>query len=67
MSSEPNAYAGHAPRMRDATLLDKAIANGGVMSIGLFFIACCIFFSLTTDAFLTAPNLLNIIRQSARS
>nr|WP_257315932.1 ABC transporter permease [Shinella pollutisoli] len=35
------------------------------MSIALFFLACCIFFSATTDAFLTAPNLLNVIRQSA--
>ena len=35
------------------------------MSIALFFIVCCLFFAVTTDAFLTAPNLLNIIRQSA--
>ncbi|OQP87551.1 ABC transporter permease [Rhizobium rhizosphaerae] len=51
--------------MREATLLDKIIAHGGVMSIALFFIVCCLFFSLTTGAFLTAPNLLNIVRQSA--
>lgn len=65
MSSEPNAYAGHAPRMRQATLLDKIIANGGVMSIALFFVVCCLFFSVTTSAFFSTPNLLNIIRQSA--
>ncbi len=65
MSSEPNAYSSHPPRMRDATLLDKIVANGGVMSIALFFVVCCLFFAVTTDAFLTAPNLLNIIRQSA--
>ncbi|MDX3974650.1 ABC transporter permease [Shinella sp.] len=51
--------------MREATMLDKIIANGGVMSIALFFVVCCFFFAVTTDAFLTAPNLLNIIRQSA--
>jgi simple sugar transport system permease protein len=51
--------------MREATMLDKVIANGGVMSIALFFVVCCFFFAVTTDAFLTAPNLLNIIRQSA--
>ncbi len=65
MSSEPNAYSSHPPRMREATMLDKVIANGGVMSIALFFVVCCFFFAVTTDAFLTAPNLLNIIRQSA--
>ncbi len=65
MSSEPNAYSSHPPRMRETTMLDKVIANGGVMSIALFFVVCCFFFALTTDAFLTAPNLLNIIRQSA--
>ncbi|WP_439630467.1 ABC transporter permease [Shinella sp.] len=51
--------------MRETTMLDKVIANGGVMSIALFFVVCCFFFAVTTDAFLTAPNLLNIIRQSA--
>jgi len=65
MSSEPNAYSSHPPRLREATILDKIVANGGVMSIALFFIVCCLFFAVTTDAFLTAPNLLNIIRQSA--
>ncbi|MCQ4630341.1 simple sugar transport system permease protein [Shinella sp. BE166] len=65
MSSEPNAYSSHPPRMRETTMLDKVIANGGVMSIALFFVVCCFFFAVTTDAFLTAPNLLNIIRQSA--
>lgn len=65
MSSEPNAYSSHPPRMRETTLLDTIVANGGVMSIALFFVVCCFFFAVTTDAFLTAPNLLNIIRQSA--
>ncbi|WP_437407608.1 ABC transporter permease [Sinorhizobium meliloti] len=51
--------------MREATILDKLVANGGVTSIALFFVACCVFFSATTDAFLTAPNLLNVVRQSA--
>ncbi|PND21616.1 ABC transporter permease [Ensifer sp. MMN_5] len=64
-SSESNTYASHPPRMREATILDKLVANGGVMSIALFFVACCVFFSATTDAFLTAPNLLNVVRQSA--
>ena len=65
MSSAPTAYSSHPPRLREATLIDKVIANGGVMSIALFFIVCCLFFSVTTNAFLSAPNLLNVIRQSA--
>ena len=31
----------------------------------LFFLVVCLLFSVVTDAFLTAPNLLNIVRQSA--
>lgn len=63
----PHSHAtpSHPPRMRKARLIDKAVANGGVVSIALFFLVVCIIFSLSTDAFLSAPNLLNIIRQSA--
>ena len=41
------------------------LANGSVVSIALFFVVVCLLFSVVTDAFLTAPNLLNILRQSA--
>ena len=44
---------------------EKAVARGGVVSIALFFAVVCIVFSVATDAFLTTPNLLNIVRQSA--
>ena len=52
-------------RLVKASWHEKAVARGGVVSIALFFAAVCIVFSLATDAFLTTPNLLNIVRQSA--
>lgn len=56
---------GAAPRVREKTWRDAFMANGSVVSIALFFLVVCIIFSVTTDAFLSAPNLLNIVRQSA--
>jgi len=44
---------------------DFLIAHAPVLSIAGFFVLVCVFFTLTTDAFLTAPNLLNLLRQSA--
>ncbi|WP_370675448.1 ABC transporter permease [Pleomorphomonas sp. PLEO] len=52
-------------RLVKASWHEKAVARGGVVSIALFFAVVCIVFSLSTDAFLTTPNLLNIVRQSA--
>ncbi|PIO97986.1 ABC transporter permease [Pleomorphomonas carboxyditropha] len=52
-------------RLVRASWHEKAVARGGVVSIALFFAVVCIVFSLATDAFLTTPNLLNIVRQSA--
>lgn len=64
MSADATASA-TPPRLRKATLNDRIMANGGVMSIALFFILCCLFFAVTTDVFLTPANLLNIVRQAA--
>ncbi|PRH87745.1 ABC transporter permease [Labrys okinawensis] len=55
----------HRPRVHKARWRDKAMANGSIISIALFFIFVCLVFSIWTSAFLTAPNLLNIVRQSA--
>lgn len=41
------------------------VAHAPVLSIAGFFVLVCAFFALTADAFLTAPNLLNLLRQSA--
>jgi simple sugar transport system permease protein len=54
-----------APRVRGNTWRDAMLANGSVVSIALFFLVVCVIFSVATDAFLSAPNLLNILRQSA--
>ncbi|MGP1396823.1 MAG: ABC transporter permease [Inquilinaceae bacterium] len=56
---------GPSTRLRPDTLKDRFLANGGVASIAIFFLAVCLLFTLVTDAFLTAPNLLNVVRQSA--
>ncbi|WP_205648602.1 ABC transporter permease [Acuticoccus kandeliae] len=41
------------------------VTHAPVLSIASFFLIVCVFFGLTTDAFLSAPNLLNLLRQSA--
>nr|WP_286203023.1 ABC transporter permease [Rhizobium lusitanum] len=41
------------------------MSNGSIISIALFFLVVCVFFSIYTSAFLTTPNLLNVVRQSA--
>ena len=61
----PTAHPAHPPRMRQATLKDRLIAQGGVASIAIFFAVVCLLFSVVTDSFLTANNALNILRQSA--
>ena len=67
-SSTGSAHVGaHAagPRHRKSGLWDKLLENGSVVSIALFFVVVCVVFSVITGAFLSAPNILNIIRQCA--
>ena len=52
-------------RLRPRALKDRFLANGSVSSIAIFFVAVVVLFSFTTDEFLTVPNILNILRQSA--
>ena len=52
-------------RLRPRALKDRFLANGSVSSIAIFFVAVVLLFSFTTDEFLTVPNILNILRQSA--
>lgn len=47
------------------TFRHRLIENGGVSSIAAFFLLVCLIFTFSTDGFLTEPNLLNILRQSA--
>ncbi|WP_047458940.1 ABC transporter permease [Rhizobium rhizogenes] len=60
----PVAAAPHS-RIHKSRWRDKVMSNGSIISIALFFLVVCVFFSIYTSAFLTAPNLLNVVRQSA--
>ena len=44
---------------------DFLSSRAQVLSIALFFVACFVTFSLSSEAFLTAGNQLNMLRQSA--
>jgi simple sugar transport system permease protein len=53
-------------RTRASGNLRRAVReNGAVASIALFLAGVAVVFSLVTNAFLTEPNLLNIVRQIA--
>ncbi|PAW34425.1 ABC transporter permease [Pantoea vagans] len=53
-------------RMAQHSLPRRLLHNhSGVVSIALFFVFCCVVFSLITGNFLSSANWLNIIRQSA--
>ncbi|MCW5262424.1 ABC transporter permease [Verminephrobacter eiseniae] len=43
----------------------RHLRHAGVASIAVFFICCVLAFSVATDTFLSAGNLLNVLRQSA--
>jgi simple sugar transport system permease protein len=53
------------PRVHKSRWRDTVMTNGSLVSIALFFLFVCLFFSIWADGFLTASNLLNILRQSA--
>ncbi|TIU17669.1 MAG: ABC transporter permease, partial [Mesorhizobium sp.] len=65
MSDVSSTHSAQSRRVREGTWRDAVLANGSVVSIALFFLVVCVIFSVTTDAFLTSPNLLNILWQSA--
>jgi simple sugar transport system permease protein len=59
MQKEKNPKAPRRP------LQHRLGGNAGVASIAVFFVCCAVAFSFATDTFLTAGNLLNVLRQSA--
>lgn len=59
-----SAVAGGS-RPRGGHVQEFLLAHAPVLSIAGFFVLVCAFFGLTADAFLSAPNLLNLLRQSA--
>ena len=65
MTAPVHATTPASGRLRRRGLKDRFLANGSVGSIALFFAAVVVLFSVTTDAFLSLDNILNILRQSA--
>jgi simple sugar transport system permease protein len=57
--------SGYSERTQGSALADFIGDNAQVLSIALFFVACIVLFSLASPNFLTAGNLMNIIRQAA--
>lgn len=55
----------YSERAKGSPLADFVAENAQVLSIAVFFLACMLLFSLLTPTFLTAGNLLNIVRQAA--
>ncbi|QTQ85239.1 ABC transporter permease [Agrobacterium tumefaciens] len=55
----------YTERAKGSPVADFIAENAQVLSITAFFIACILFFAVSTDTFLTAGNLLNVVRQAA--
>lgn len=55
----------YTERAKGSPVADFVAENAQVLSIAIFFLACMVFFTATTDTFLTAGNLLNVVRQAA--
>lgn len=55
----------YTERAKGSPIVDFLGENAQVLSIAFFFAVCFVLFSLSTDTFLTAGNLLNVVRQAA--
>lgn len=55
----------YTERAKGSPVADFIAENAQVLSITAFFIACMLLFAVSTDTFLTAGNLLNVVRQAA--
>ena len=55
----------YTERAKGSPIADFLGENAQVLSIAFFFLACLVFFSLTTTTFMTTGNILNIVRQAA--
>lgn len=55
----------YTERTSGSPVADFVSEHAQVMSITVFFVACLVFFSVTTDTFLTLGNILNVVRQAA--
>lgn len=57
--------ASYTERARTSNAVEWLNDNAQVLSIALFFALCMGFFGALSDTFLTAGNLLNVVRQAA--
>ncbi|HEY6144862.1 MAG TPA: ABC transporter permease [Solirubrobacterales bacterium] len=55
----------YTERAHGSPLADLLTENAQLLSIAAFFVLCIVFFSVGTGTFLTAGNILNILRQAA--
>ncbi|TDL78278.1 ABC transporter permease [Palleronia sediminis] len=55
----------YTERGQGSPIADFLTEHAQTLSIAAFFALCVIFFSLSTEVFLTSGNLLNILRQAA--
>ncbi|MEK1872923.1 MAG: ABC transporter permease, partial [Rhizobium altiplani] len=55
----------YTERAAGSPVADFLSEHAQVLSITAFFLACLVFFSATTDTFLTLGNILNVVRQAA--
>ena len=55
----------YTERAAGSPVADFLSEHAQVLSITAFFLACLVFFSATTDTFLTLGNILNVLRQAA--
>ena len=55
----------YTERSQGAPLADFLSEQAQVLSIAFFFLVCLLFFTATTDTFLTVGNMLNVVRQAA--
>jgi simple sugar transport system permease protein len=55
----------YTERATGSPVADFLSEHAQVLSITVFFLACLVFFSATTDTFLTLGNILNVVRQAA--
>lgn len=57
--------AAYTERGQGSPLADFLSEHAQVLSIAFFFAVCVIFFTLSTEVFMSVGNLLNILRQAA--
>ncbi len=55
----------YTERAAGSPIADFLLEHAQVLSITAFFVACLVFFTITTDTFMTVGNILNVVRQAA--